>query len=456
MNLPKDFLEKMQALLKNEYEAFVASYEENKLQGLRVNTLKVSVEDFLKQNMFQLEQIPWVEEGFYYPSNERPGKHAFHEAGLYYIQEPSAMAVGGTLDPQPGERILDLCGAPGGKSTHVGARLKHEGFLLANEIHPARAKILAQNVERMGIRNCVVTNETPEKLAQRFPGYFHRILVDAPCSGEGMFRKDPEACEEWSLENVALCASRQLQILEEAGKMLMPGGRLVYSTCTFAPEENEGVIDLFLKRHPEYSVEDAVFYEGFKSGRKEWVGTSNASIEKTIRLWPHHLKGEGHFVAVLTKTDGEDPGKIKTLTKSVDRKLLKDYFDFGEAYLNKTPEGQYILFGEQLYIIPREMVPLENLKVLRPGWHLGAIKKSRFEPSHALALSLTREDCKYNISLGLEDDRLLGYLKGEALSIDGNKGWNLVHVEGYSLGWGKLAEGVLKNHYPKGLRWTGI
>ncbi|MFT9495365.1 RsmF rRNA methyltransferase first C-terminal domain-containing protein [Anaerosolibacter sp.] len=456
MNLPKDFLEKMRFLLKDEYEGFIASYRENKLQGLRVNTLKISVKDFLKQNVFQLEPIPWVGEGFYYPVDERPGKHPFHEAGLYYIQEPSAMAVGATLDPQPGERVLDLCGAPGGKSTHIAARINNEGFLLANEIHPARAKILAQNVERMGIKNCVVTNETPEKLAHRFPRYFHRILVDAPCSGEGMFRKDPDACEEWSLENIALCANRQLQILEEAGKMLMPGGRLVYSTCTFSPEENEGVIDQFLKKHPEYSVEAVVSHEGFKPGRKEWVETDNTSIEKTIRLWPHHLKGEGHYVAVLTKNDGEGPGKIKTIEKSVDRKLLKDYFDFGEAYLNETPEGEYILFGEQLYIIPKEMVRLEKLKVLRPGWHLGTIKKNRFEPSHALALSLKEEDCKFNISFELGDELLLAYLKGESLNVEGHKGWNLVHVEGYSLGWGKLADQVLKNHYPKGLRWSGM
>ncbi|CAM5193217.1 NOL1/NOP2/sun family putative RNA methylase OS=Ureibacillus acetophenoni OX=614649 GN=SAMN05877842_10619 PE=3 SV=1 [Ureibacillus acetophenoni] len=236
MNLPEPFLLKMKNLLQDEFEAIIQSYDDEKSHALRVNTLKIDIDEFLHKNPFTLERIPWVETGFFYTHNDRPGKHPYHESGLYYIQEPSAMAVGEFVDPKPGERVLDLCAAPGGKTTHLASKMKGEGFLLSNEIHPARAKILSQNVERMGIKNTVVTNETPERLAERFPSFFDRILVDAPCSGEGMFRKDEEAREHWSLENVEICASRQIDILKSAATMLKPGGRLVYSTCTFSPE----------------------------------------------------------------------------------------------------------------------------------------------------------------------------------------------------------------------------
>ncbi|KXG75318.1 RsmF rRNA methyltransferase first C-terminal domain-containing protein [Thermotalea metallivorans] len=454
MHLPKDFLKRMQGFMQEEYEAFVETYKENKVQGLRINTLKISVEDFLNFNPFHLKHIPWIEEGFYYGTEDKPGKHPYHEAGLYYIQEPSAMAVATILDPKPRERILDLCAAPGGKSTHIAARLKHEGFLLSNEIHPSRAKILSQNIERMGIKNCVVTNESPERLAQRFQNFFHRILVDAPCSGEGMFRKDVEACEQWSMEKVASCARRQLDILEQAVKMLMPEGRLVYSTCTFSPEENEGVIDQFLKKYHEFSIEAVEIYHGFGGGKPEWIKSENEGLRKTIRLWPHRIQGEGHYIAVLKKNDGDGEYKIKNSKKEIDRKAIKDYFCFAEEYLHKIPEGEYILFGEQLYIMPKEMISLEYLKILRPGWHLGTMKKNRFEPSHAFALALTEKEAKNNICFSAESKEILSYLKGDPLSVDGKKGWHLIHVDGYSLGWGKLANNVLKNHYPKGLRWT--
>ncbi|HHV98342.1 MAG TPA: NOL1/NOP2/sun family putative RNA methylase [Clostridiaceae bacterium] len=466
MHLPEDFIIKMKELLKDEFEDFIKSYEENRNQGLRVNTLKISVQDFHDKSPFTIKKIPWTQEGFYYGDTDRPGKHPYHEAGLYYIQEPSAMAVGEMVDPMPGEKILDLCAAPGGKTTHIAAKMNQKGFLLANEIHPARAKILSQNVERMGIRNTVVTNETPERLAQRFPGYFDRVLVDAPCSGEGMFRKDPQACEEWSLENVAMCASRQLDILKHAGSMLRPGGRLIYSTCTFSPEENEGVISKFLNSSPEFEVEDIQAYEGFDRGRADWIADAAENIEKTIRIWPHKLQGEGHFIAVLRKKDiSEGTGggierasgiarvNRKYLHTSLDRKLLKDYYHFAEEFLSFIPEGKYVLFGEQLYIIPEEMLALENLKVVRPGWHLGTIKKNRFEPSHALGISIKGEQVKYKLNLSADSDEITAYLKGEPLEAEGPKGWYLVEVDGYSIGWGKLTDRILKNHYPKGLRW---
>ncbi len=445
----------MKELLNDEYEAFLKSYEENKKQGLRVNTLKVAIDDFQEKSPFKLEQIPWVTEGFFYQEEDRPGKHPYYEAGLYYIQEPSAMAVGQIVDPKPGEKVLDLCAAPGGKTTHLATRMKQQGFLLANEIHPARAKILSQNIERMGIKNVVVTNETPKRLAERFPNYFDRILVDAPCSGEGMFRKDPQACLEWSNENVRKCAERQLDILQHAQAMLRSGGRLVYSTCTFSPEENEAVINQFLDLEPCFEIEEIQVYERFGSGRSDWLSDSTRNIEKTIRLWPHQLQGEGHYIAVLRKTTGQETTKRKYAETLTDHKHLHDYFQFVKETLRITPQGQYVLFGDQLYIVPDEMLSLKNLKVIRPGWHLGTIKKNRFEPSHALALSLSREEVKYTRSLAKNSQEIFAYLNGQAIQAQGPKGWYLIEVDQFSIGWGKLTDQVLKNHYPKGLRWTG-
>lgn len=457
MGLPIDYLDKMKALLKEEFEDFLQSYNEKRSHGLRVNTLKASVGDFLQINPFRLEKIPWVNEGFYYDENERPGKHPYHEAGLYYIQEPSGMAAGVFVDPMPGEKVLDLCAAPGGKTTHLAMKMEGQGLLVANEIYPARARTLSQNVERLGIRNVVVTNESSDRLAARFSGFFDRILVDAPCSGEGMFRKDHDAQAEWSLENVAMCSLRQSDILRDAAAMLKPGGRLVYSTCTFSPEENEGVISIFLKDEPEFEIEHFRAYEGFAEGRADWISDPAEYIERTIRIWPHQVRGEGHYMAVLRKKDGTQisKGKAKSVKPLKDQKLLKDYYHFAKETLKKTPGGKFIVFGEQLYIIPEEMPTFDKLKVVRPGWHLGTIKKNRFEPSHALALSLKEEDVLRRVNLDSNSPEVTAYLKGETIEIEGEKGWYLVEVDGYSLGWGKLAGGLLKNHFPKGLRWTG-
>ncbi|MCI8599907.1 MAG: RsmB/NOP family class I SAM-dependent RNA methyltransferase, partial [Lachnospiraceae bacterium] len=262
MTLPQEFQKKMQKLLGEEYGQFLESYQREPLQALRVNTLKMPVEEFQSISPFSLRPVPWASEGFYYEKVDRPGKHPYHEAGLYYIQEPSAMAVGALALPKPGERVLDLCAAPGGKTTHLASAMKGQGLLISNEIHSARAKILSTNVERMGIPNAIVTNETPESLAGRFPGFFDRIVVDAPCSGEGMFQKEEQAILQWSPENVSMCAGRQQAILEEAAKMLRPGGSLVYSTCTFAPEENEGTVSTFLKKHSEFSICQVPVFQG--------------------------------------------------------------------------------------------------------------------------------------------------------------------------------------------------
>lgn len=458
MTLPQEFQEKMQRLLGEKYEAFLKSYDREQAQALRVNTLKITTEEFREKSPFSLRSVPWVPEGFYYGKDDRPGKHPWHEAGLYYIQEPSAMAVGELAAAKPGERVLDLCAAPGGKTTHLAAHMKGEGLLVSNEIHPARAKILASNVERMGIRNAVVTNETPERLAERFPEFFDRIVVDAPCSGEGMFRKEEQALLHWSLENVHMCAERQQEILREAAKMLRPGGTLIYSTCTFAPEEDEGSVSLFLKEHPEFSVKKVDAYEGFGSGHPEWADAVS-EVKNTFRLWPHRLEGEGHYVAVLQKNSGsvesaregdrESKRKGMEILPTVDRNVRKLYEEFAQENLRCLPEGELILFGEQIYLLPCTL-PLKGLKVLRPGLHLGTLKKNRFEPGHALALALRPEEARACCNLSMEQAAI--YLRGETLEAEGEKGWKLVLAEGYSLGWGKAAGGTLKNHYPKGLR----
>lgn len=477
MNLPRAFMEKMKELLGEEWESFRECYENERYQALRFNPLKKGLcpEDYAGiLNVLGAEEIhkvPWAEHAFYYEENRgeqedrplcRPGKDPYHEMGLYYIQEPSAMSAASLLHPLPGERILDLCAAPGGKSTQLASFLGQQGLLVANEIHPARAKILSQNMERMGIANAIVCNEDSSRLAEFFPEFFHRILVDAPCSGEGMFRKEPQAAEEWSPENVRLCAERQLEILENAAQMLMPDGTLVYSTCTFSPEENEGVIAEFLGKHSEFEViEREAPY--FSKGRPEWGG-GNPELAKTFRLWPHKLHGEGHYAAVLQrKGEGfsssdkkKKPKKIRqgNLPDKQQQTVLKEFLEetLSPELMQWILEGSLILYGEQLYRLPEELSSIEGLCVLRPGLHLGTFKKNRFEPSHGLALFLSREDVNHVVELSRNDEAVSAYLRGETILGNGKKGWCLICVDGYSAGWGKLSGGMVKNHYPKGLR----
>lgn len=467
--LPQDFIDRMTEMLGDEYENFARSYEHGKYQSLRLNPLKADKSTFLSSAPFTLEMIPWCENGYYYAAEDTPGKHPYHEAGVYYIQEPSATAPAEYLDVKPGERILDLCAAPGGKSTQIAAKMQGKGMLICNEIHPARAKILSENIERLGIRNAVVLNETPVHLAEMFQGYFDKILVDAPCSGEGMFRKNEDACSEWSPDNVRICGERQDEILDCVASMLKPGGRIVYSTCTFAPEENEGSIYRFLNRHAEFYTIPAKIYAGMSEGKLDWYlndktarQTESAKredmaeqIARTIRLWPHLLKGEGHYLAVLEKEGrlSDYRGYCRNpLEKGITEKECEDFYTFCKDTLKQVPQGTKIKFGDQIYLIPEEMPSLKGLKVLRPGLHLGTLKKNRFEPSHALALALSAEDVKRFVSYPADSYEIKAYLGGQTLNYDGGKGWYLVNADSYSIGWAKLAGGVLKNHYPKGLR----
>lgn len=450
--LPKEFENRMKNMLREEYTAFLSSYDEKKWQSLRINTLKAKKENFLSEKKFSLEPVAWCETGYYYGDGEQPGKHPYHEAGVYYIQEASAMAPGTYLEAQPGERILDLCAAPGGKSTQAACMLQGEGLLVCNEIHPARAKILSENIERMGVRNALVTNETPQALEKAFPLYFDRILVDAPCSGEGMFRKNEEARQEWSPVNVELCASRQQEILQCASNMLKPGGRLVYSTCTFAPLENENIVGWFLKNHPDFTIKEVKKWDGMAAGESAWMEEPIEEIKGTLRLWPHKLRGEGHYVAVLERDLSGTVGKEPLVEKGISEKECKEYFEFAKQYLKIPPRGKLIRFGEQLYIAPDELPSLHRLRVLRPGLHLGTMKKKRFEPSHALALALKPSEVKNSLQLLADGEEIHAYLRGETFQAEGEKGWYLICAGDYSIGWGKLSGGIMKNHYPKGLR----
>ena len=348
------------------------------------------------------------------------------------------------LSPQPGETVLDLCAAPGGKTTQIAAKMRGEGLLVCNEINYKRAWILARNIERMAVSNALVLNHHPSELERHFTGAFDKVLVDAPCSGEGMFRKEEAAVTDWSPETVAMCASRQAEILKTAAKLLRPGGRLVYSTCTFAPEEDEGAISEFLKTHPDFSIEE-VHAPSLSPGRPDLVEDPAPGLEHTFRLWPHHQHGEGHYAAVLRKAGDEE----STLSPSKTDKLPKEWSEFAKDCAIRLPVGKPVLFGASLFWVPTECPELKGLKVLRPGLELGECKKGRFEPAHALALWL--KDCANVQDYAPDSPEIAAYIHGDVIPSD-RKGWTLVTAGGLSIGWGKGDGRVLKNHYPKGLR----
>ena len=455
--LPEPFLEAMKGLLGDSYEDFLLSFNEKPRKGLLFNSKKArkeTVEKLISQ--WKLEPVEWCEGGYRYDEDLiRPGKSPYHDAGVFYMQEPSAMISAAKADIRDTDAVLDLCAAPGGKATELGARLKGRGFLLANDISASRAAALLKNLELAGISNVFVTSETPARLAEAYPEEFDKILVDAPCSGEGMFRKDQEAREQWSPENVALCAGRQRQILHCAAAMLRPGGMLVYSTCTFAPEEDEGSVESFLEDHPEFQIVQGRTLPGLSSGRPEWVG-GRRELAATFRIWPHLAEGEGHYLALLRK-DGEAaaaaPG-VRMPACEKDKGILRAAAELLEEVCPGAADlrgrREWMRFGDQLYLLPVGMPAFDGLKVLRPGLHVATVKKNRLEPAHALAAALREAEAARICRL--REAEAVRFINGEAIQTDGEKGWTLVSVEGYSLGWGKQAGGQLKNHYPKGLR----
>ncbi|AIQ57779.1 RsmB/NOP family class I SAM-dependent RNA methyltransferase [Paenibacillus borealis] len=454
--LPAAYTADIREMLGETADAFLESYHARRTQGLRFNGLKsisdpgrIAAEQAISQ--FSLSPVPWCPAGFYYEEPARPGRHPYHTAGLYYIQEPSAMSAAELLGPLPGETVLDLAAAPGGKTTHIAALMQGQGLLISNEIHPERAKILAENVERLGIANALVTSATPGELAKRFPEVFDRIMLDAPCSGEGMFRKDPAAISEWSPKHVEMCAARQWDILQDAYLMLKPGGSMAYSTCTFNRKENEETMERFVRSYPDMEL----------------------IVMK--RLWPHLEKGEGHFVALLRKAVSEEDtesvqrqGRAKRGDRSkngpkVSSSLRDAYQQFITWSSEELPgfagDGVPLLFGESLYLLPETFNErlhsgiLDGLKVPRAGLHIAHLKKNRIEPAHALAMALRPDQAARNYNMPAGGPEIQAWLRGESLPVPASlHGWTLVSVDGLSVGWGKASSGQLKNHLPKGLR----
>ena len=429
--LPEQFIENMKKQLpENEWEAFFACYENKPYKGVRLNPLKGGMDELKGILPFLGEQVAWEKNG-YYTDEEKLGASPYHFAGLFYSQEPSAMCAAPLLEVQEGEKVLDLCSAPGGKGTQLACAMNGKGLIVLNEPISSRAKILSQNVERMGIKNAVVLNEYPETLAKRFAGYFDKILVDAPCSGEGMFRKNSEeALAEWSEENVAMCAERQASILDCATEMLKKGGRLVYSTCTFAYAEDEGQVCDYLQKHPEMH------------------------LIKQEKLYPHKVKGEGHFAALFEKTEktGEWDSRIKTAKNSVTQKSERAYRDFEKTFFHEKFAFRLFENNGVLYELPDEVFDWKGLNILRVGIRLGEVKNDRFEPAHSLVACVKASECKRALNLPLADNRVEQYLHGEMIEGDIPNGWCLVCVDGYPLGLGKAVNGSIKNHLPKGIR----
>lgn len=457
MELPQGFSTRMQQMLGAEYQEFLKSYDEPRQFGLRVNTLKISPQEFEAIAPFPITPVPWVPNGYFYREEDMPSRHPFYFAGLYYLQEPSAMTPASRLPVEKGDRVLDLCAAPGGKATELGALTGGEGLLVANEISTSRAKALLKNIELMGIENVFITNEKPGNLSRCFEAYFDKILVDAPCSGEGMFRKEPEVAAVWDESRPAYFAKLQRDILDNAVKMLKPGGMMLYSTCTFSGEENEGSISRLLAEHQDMSLMDIEPYEGFSKGNPAW-GDGNAQLEKCVRIWPHRMRGEGHFMALLKK-DG-------TLQKNLDckneggcqsfRGMEKSRRQLLETFCRKVNAERFTagidVRGDKVYKVPEFQREVKGLRFLRNGLYLGDLKKNRFEPQQPFAMALRPEEFESVIILTAEDERVERYLKGETISVEAGEcgqenGWKLVCVERFSLGWGKLVNGVLKNKY---------
>ena len=455
--LPEAFLCRMKEMLGSEYEAFLESYTKPRTFGLRLNTAKISAGEFEKIVPFPVTPIPWVKNAYFYPADVRPSRCPLYQAGLYYLQEPSAMTPASCLPAEPGDVVLDLCAAPGGKATALGAALKGEGLLVANDISASRARALLRNLELFGVTNSLIVNETPARLLERFPAYFGKILLDAPCSGEGMFRKEEALAKDWTPEKSRELSQIQRELILQAADMLRPGGLLLYSTCTFAPTEDEGVVSWLLEKRPDMKLLEIPQHSGFSPGVPGW-GNGMESLKRCVRLFPHKIDGEGHFMALLKKDGTGDNIResVKTRTDPATEKWLRLFFDeIGLRTLGGKPFdfSRVETKGDKVYYLPPDSADFRGLVFLRNGLYLGDLKKNRFEPSQPFALALHKGDVEGTISLPVSDLRLERYLKGETLPIAPGeaahgKGWHLLCVEGWPLGFGKLVNQTLKNKYP--------
>lgn len=453
MNLPLNYTEQMKSLLRDDYEAFIASYEETRHYGLRLNRLKVPM-DFHKTLALTLEPIQWCENGFYYNEDERPAKDPYYAAGCYYIQEPSAMTPASALMAKPGDKVIDLCAAPGGKTTQIAGDLAGKGLIVSNDISPSRVKNLNKNVQLAGIRNALVMSEDPVKLAIKWPGLFDKVLVDAPCSGEGMFRKEPKLVKSWTDSGPEEFVTVQRNILASAHELLKPGGVLVYSTCTYNIEENEKNIQWFLTTYEDYRIDPIAQQLGISEGI---ALDNNPELVGCGRVWPHRNKGEGHFIVRLIKGNATTGIPHVNRTKAtIDQEGLKAIQGFmKEVGLSDVtlPLDRLNRIKDTIYLLPEVVLDIKKLRVFSNGWHLGVMKRGRFEPSQAFASGLTLSEVKNVVVFKAETDQSVRYLKGETIPVDALNGWHLVTIEGLSLGWGKVVNKRLKNKLEPSWRW---
>ncbi len=457
--LPPAFIEQMDDLLGEESPAFFDAIRTQTPDiGLRVNTLSVPVDELASLLELELRPVPWSDIGFVVEEQDL-GQHPLHAAGLFYLQEPSAMAVSEIVNPQQGERVLDLAAAPGGKTTHLASLMKHSGVLVANDPHGGRIQALARNLERWGTQRTVITQETPQRLAEHFGAIFDRVLVDAPCSGEGTFRRNPGAVKHWSRNRVDQYTHQQDEILWYAAQLVKPGGQLIYATCTFSPPENEGRIARFLEARRDYAIKEIPRVKGFSRGRPEWVN-GPSYLEKCVRIWPHKAPGEGHFIASLQSNEQHQGGHAtKRVTPQLpdqDRRLYESFIEetlFPEHLPSpaRTGNGQLIRRGDRLYCIPPENLGLNGLRIQHWGWWLGTYQGQQFQPSHALAMGLPPEAFQNAVTLAEGDPRALRYLRGVPINAPGKDGWLVVKIDQYPLGWGKRGSDQVKSHSPRWL-----
>lgn len=439
IKLPEQYLNNMEQLLQDEYDKYLESFNNDRVYGLRINTNKISVKDFLKINPFNLTPIPWCDDGFYFDENDKPSKHPYYYAGLYYIQEPSAMLPAQVLPIEENDVVLDACAAPGGKSSKLANKLNGTGLLASNDISVSRAQVLLKTLESQGVCNYYVMAQDINDI--NLHNTFDKILIDAPCSGEGMFRKDQDLIKSWLEKGNEYYANIQKSIISKALDLLKDGGQMVYSTCTFSPLEDEDIIEYALSICPKLKVLPIKQSQGFATGITE-------NTKNCVRLYPHRIKGEGHFVALLQK--GESKNDKTTNVNKCD--LPKDEF-FNN--LTNTYNGTLVSRQDKLYIEPNVSINTNGLRVLRSGLYLGEYKHNKFEPSQALAMSLSKDTYKNILNFDLNDDRVIKYLKCETLDVKDKyvNGYVLVCVDGYPLGFGKVDKGILKNKYPANYRY---
>lgn len=443
--LPADYTAQMKQLLGDDYQAYLTSLEQPPLSAIRINTLKIAVHDFLAISPFKLMPVPWASDGFYVKEDSALAKHPYYHAGLYYIQEPSAMAPVASMPLKNGDCALDLCAAPGGKTSQIACAAGESGTVLANDISVSRQKALIANIERMGIKNVVVSAEPVATLKRRFSDYFDHILVDAPCSGEGMFRKNPQVIKAWSVDACNTYSHLQSKLLDSAIYMLKSGGSATYSTCTFTPKENEMVVSLTIDQHNNLQNSPIVNCV---------LSTPLADYPKIgARIFPHHQQGEGHYLARLIKTEGRVGERVLNTNNQPPSVLAQ----FMSELLVNPLRAHFKTIGDKVYALPNTALPIDGLRILRSGWLLGKIKGNQFIPVHSFAMGLKRNQIKRRIDLKSDDIRVMKYLKCETLTIDDDqlkKGWYIVCVDGFPLGWGKVQGSQLKNKYPPHLRLT--